>query len=57
MNPLTQLFITAIVAIAVTDAVVFYVIRQRQEKMTVLLVFLLIGITLLPIAIKYFTLV
>ena len=57
MNPLTGLFVVAIIAITVTDAVAFYHIRQHPENITISFVILLIGITILPIAIRYFILI
>jgi len=57
MNRLTGLFIVAIIAITVTDGVAFYHLHQHPEHLTISFVLGVIGITILPIAIRYLILV
>jgi len=53
VKPLTQLFVVTLVAVTITDAVVFYHLRQHPHAITVPFALLVIGITLLPVTIRY----
>jgi len=49
----TRVFIVAVVAIAATDGMVFYHVHRHPGEITIPFVLLVIGITILPIAIRY----